>query len=238
MTEFIQPILDRSQAWQLLALAFAHPVPELYEQLADGRFPDAFDRALAGGYEDPVGLPRAATDFREFEAQYIALFDMGPKGKPLVPLNAGGYESLLGGEGRPRLMLQYAGFYRHFGLKVREGGVEHEMPDHLTCQLECLAWLGHLEGRALGRDDETHGYRQARHDFIVRLLEPQCRLLVPRLSATCEERGYDPLFAALGNALGHLCTLDRAYLRSTLDAAAPRHPTPSVASVPAHHLWG
>ncbi len=238
MTECIQPILDRSQAWQLLALAFAHPVPELYEQLADGRFPEAFDRALACGYGDSIGLPRATTSFREFEAQYIALFDMGPKGRALVPLCAGGYESLLGGEGRPRLMLQYAGFYRHFGLRTHEGGVEQEMPDHLTCQLECLAWLGHLEGHALGRDDELRGYRQARHDFIVRLLEPQCRLLAPRLSATCEERGYDPLFAALGNALERLWALDLAHLQSTLDAAAPSPPIASVGSVSAQHLWG
>lgn len=238
MTDHTQPMQDRSRVWQLLALAFAHPLSELHEQLADGRFQDALDQAIAGAFAcDSTRLPLASTSFREFEAQYIALFDIGPKGRPLVPLCAGGYGSLLGGEGRPRLMLQYARFYGHFGLKTRDGDAEHEMPDHLTCQLECLAWLNHLELRALGRDEPMHGYRQARHDFIARLLGPQCRVLVPQLSQVCAQRGYDPLFAALGEALDQIQAIDLGHLRSTLDAVAPS-PPPQVASEQAQILWG
>jgi DMSO reductase family type II enzyme chaperone len=238
MTDSIQAMQDRSRVWQLLALAFAHPLPELQEQFADGRYQDALDQALAGAFGAAAALPRPRVGLREFEAQYITLFDVGPKGRPLVPLCAGGYDSLLGGEGRPRLMLQYARFYSHFGLHTRDGDAEHEMPDHLCCQLECLAWLSHLEQHAFGRGEQTQGYRQARFDFITRLLVPQCRLLVPRLSQVCAQQGFDPLFAALGAVLNQVQALDLEYLRSTLDAAAPSLPPRPVVSEQAQNLWG
>lgn len=230
---------DRSRVWQLLALAFAHPLPELHQQLADGRFQSALDQAIAGAFGGAsANLPLASTSFRDFEAQYITLFDIGPKGRPLVPLCAGGYESLLGGQGRPRLMLQYARFYGHFGLKTPDGDAEHEMPDHLTCQLECLAWLSHLEGRAVGRGEQTQGYRQAQDDFITRLLRPQCRILVSRLSQNCAQRGYDLLFAALGEALEQVLALYLGDSRTTHDLAAPSPLSQSMASGQAQNLWG
>jgi DMSO reductase family type II enzyme chaperone len=234
----IDAVQDRARVWQLLALAFAHPIAELHEQMADGRFQGALDQAIRGAYGTTLALPRTTLDLRLFESQYIRLFDIGPKGRPLVPLCAGGYDSLLGGEGRPQLMLQYARFYGHFGLRTLDGDAEHELPDHLTCQLECLAWLSHLEGRSLNQGESAQGYRQARHDFIDRLLGPQCRLMVPQLSTVCAARGFDPFFAALGAALDQVQARDLEQLRSTLDAVAANPPPPSVASGQAQNLWG
>jgi len=238
MTDSIPQMQDRSRAWQLLSLAFAHPLPELHEQLADGRFQEALGQAVAGGYGAETELPRARAGLQEFEAQYIRLFDIGPKGQPLAPLCAGAYERLLRGKGRPWLMLQYAHFYAHFGLAARNGGTEHELPDHLTCQLECLAWLSHLEQRACERGEPMQGYRQARHDFINRLLAPQCRLLVPQLSRACSQQDFDPLFAALGAALDQLQALDLEFLRSKLDAVAASPPQRIQASEQPQNLWG
>ncbi|MGB5831397.1 MAG: molecular chaperone TorD family protein [Thiohalocapsa sp.] len=245
MTDQIRRAQARSRTWQLLSLAFAHPVAELHPQFADGRFAQAFESAIDEALEtglgtspgEPAELPSARVPFQEFEAQYITLFNTGPKGRPLVPLCAAGYSALLDGEPPPSLLLRYVQFYRHFGLKIRTGGEESELPDHLTCQLECLAWLTHLETRSLAQGDSAKGYRQAQHDFIDRLLGPHCAQFAPRLARTVNERGYDPLFAALGKALDASQRRELADLQSTIgDEVQP----PQTQSAPAltQNLWG
>lgn len=192
----------RSQVWQLLAMAFSHPLEELHVQMADGTFQSALDDAIAtvhGKSHSPLASVRC--DFGTFEAQYIALFETGRKGRPAVPLCAGEYIDLLDGQPRPTLMLKYARFYRHFGLKVRDQGEDNELPDHLTCQLECLAWLAHLETQALAKNRPAGGYQRAQRDFISRLLLRFCTGLDRLLARECRERDYDPLFPALSHTL-------------------------------------
>ncbi len=229
---------ERSRAWQLLSIAFAHPVPESFSQLADGRFQRAFEQTLAATHGLRSALPRVGVDAVEFEVQYINLFDTGPKGRPLVSLRASAYDALLAGEPVPRLMQKYARFYRHFGVQTRTDQGDVALPDHLTCQLDCLAWLAHLEGRAQVPWDAAEGYRRAQRDFLERLLGPHCRELAPRLSDTCRQRGFDPFFAALAEALEQLRALELKRLRSMLHADDPRPPAPVAVSGPTQHPWG
>jgi len=229
---------ERSRAWQLLSIAFDHPTPELHEQLAEGRFQQAFEQTLARAHGVRLGLPPLGIDRVDFEAQYIALFDTGPKGRPLAPLRAAAYERLLAGEPAPRLMHKYAQFYRHFGVQARTGHGDNALPDHLTCQLDCLAWLIHLEGRAQASGDATQSYRRAQHDFIERLLGPHCLELRARLSEACRQRGFDPFFAALAEAIERLLTPELSLLRSMLRASGPRPTAPAVVSGPVQNLWG
>jgi len=242
MTDTNEPRCDQSQersrAWQLLSIAFEHPTPELHEQLAEGRFQQAFEQTLARAQGVRLGLPPLGIDLVDFEAQYIALFDTGPKGRPLAPLRAGAYETLLAGEPAPRLMHKYAQFYRYFGVQARTGQGDTAMPDHLTCQLDCLAWLVHLEGRAQAPGNAAQSYRRAQRDFIERLLGPHCRELRERLSETCRQRGFDPFFAALADALERLQALELRLLRSMLHASGPRPPAPVAVSGPVQNLWG
>ncbi|NBC47190.1 MAG: hypothetical protein GVY22_04200 [Gammaproteobacteria bacterium] len=228
---------ERSRAWQLLSIAFAHPVPEIHEQLTEGHFQQAFQQTLATVHGVRMALPPLSVDGVEFEAQYITLFDTGPKGRPLVSLRASAYETLLAGEPAPRLMQKYAQFYRHFGVQASAGHGDVALPDHLTCQLDCLVWLTHLEGRAQASRDAAGGYRRAQRDFVERLLGPHCREFAPRLSDACRQRGFDPFFAALAEALDQLQALELKFLRSTLPASDPRPPAP-VAVRPAQNLWG
>lgn len=229
---------ERSRAWQLLSIGFDHPVPEVHGALAGGRFQNAFEQVLTTAHGVRPKLPLPRVDFQDFEAQYIALFDTGPKGRPLAPLRAGAYETLLAGEPAPRLMHKYAQFYRHFGVQARSGQGDTAMPDHLTCQLDCLSWLAHLEGRAQAQRDAAQGYRRAQRDFLERLLGPHCRELRVRLHEACRQQGFDPFFAALAEALERLQDLELRFLRTMLDASDPRPPAPVAVPGSAQNLWG
>ena len=192
----------RSRVWQLLAMGFSHPLPELFVQMADGTFQSALMEAITTVHgNSPVVLAPVQCDFTTFEAQYIALFETGQKGRPAVPLCAGEYIDLLDGQPRPALMLKYAQFYRHFGLKVRDQGEDNELPDHLTCQLECLAWLAHLETQALSKNQTAEGYQRAQRDFIGKLLLRFSTGFDVLLTQECHQRGYQPLFPALSQTL-------------------------------------
>jgi DMSO reductase family type II enzyme chaperone len=237
MTQEHEQILERSRAWQLLSIAFAHPVPELHAMLADRRFQQALEEALAMAHGVRIGLPSLGVDFQDFEAQYIALFDTGSKGRPLAPLRASAYDVLLAGEPAPRLMLKYAQFYKHFGVQAGTSQGDNILADHLTCQLDCLAWLTHLESRAGPQNDAATGYRRAQGDFIAGLLGPHCRELTPRLSDACSEQGFDPFFAALGEALDRLQTLELECLGSAVTASVSRPPMGVAVAGPTQNLW-
>lgn len=229
----------RSRVFQLLGMAFGHPLAELHTQMADGRFQQALESAQECAYGTAAGLPLAAADAAVFEAQYIELFAVGHKGRPAVPLCAGEYIDLLDGQPRPVFMQRYARFYRHFGVRIREAGEGNELPDHLTCQLEFMAWLVHLEAQALAEGADASGYQRAQRDFLVRLMAPFCRSTAERLRAESRKRGCDPLYSALGAFLNDFVGRNRVELESVHgisgEALAPEEPQ---AVSGAQNLWG
>ncbi len=65
------------------------------------------------------------------------------------------YETEFGQEGefqQPRQLGQIAGYYRAFGLAVRAD--ERERPDHISCELEFLAFLSRKEAYAINHNDD------------------------------------------------------------------------------------
>jgi DMSO reductase family type II enzyme chaperone len=164
----------RSRGYQLLALAFIHPQPEFYAGIANGSYPRALADTLAALRQDSEAMAAPPASFAEYESGYIAVFVAGPRGHPLVPLNAGEYAALRHGRSRPEQMLEYLRCYRHFGVRLNADAEANELPDHLSCQLELMAWLAHLEART--RDAALNlGYQRAQRDFIARLLRPMAR---------------------------------------------------------------
>ena len=113
---------------------------------------------------------------------------------------------LLDGRPRPEVLLDHVRFYRHFGLKVRGHGEDNELPDHLCCQLEAMAWLGELEARARREHGPGGGIERAQADFLDKLLIPFLDRFVPTLELEISSRGGDPLFAVLGGAAASLAT--------------------------------
>lgn len=173
-----QPAQERSQFFQLMALVFVHPVESLHELLISGEIQRGLQQSARDGFSVSLDMPQVKTDFVRYEADYIELFQVGHRGRPRVHLNAGEYDELARDHSRPEFLLVYAGWYRHFGLAVNEDEGANELPDHLVCQLELMAWLSHLESQTLDRhhvgadDDLVYGYRKAQLDFCERHLLP------------------------------------------------------------------
>lgn len=160
--------LFRAELFQQLALCFAHPDAVFFDTLSNSDFlAQVQSRATALNCASELLAP--TQDFPSFEADYIDVFQVGRRGKPHVPLNAGDYQAILGSRTRPEFLLQYSAWYKHFGLKTRQDDSSNELPDHIICQLEFIAWLVYLEHGA-DQDDRRSGYRLAQRDFCQRHL--------------------------------------------------------------------
>lgn len=171
----------RSRAFQLLALVVTHPDAERFADIADGSLQRALTDTLRALSVRGATIAAPPAAFAEYEADYITLFVTGPRGRALLPLNSGEYEALRHGRSRPEQMLEYLRCYRHFGVQLNGDAQANELPDHLSCQLEFMAWLAHLEAAA--RDTALElGYRRAQRDFITRLLAPLVREMGDRLA--------------------------------------------------------
>jgi TorA maturation chaperone TorD len=109
---------------------------------------------------------------------------MGRRGKPLVSLNAADHADIASERGRPEVLLEYSGWYRHFGLRANQEGETNELPDHLVCQLEFLAWL-------------AHGYQRAQRDFLKRHLQAFLESLVTSFQQRAAGAGHQPFYCSL-----------------------------------------
>jgi len=188
--------------YRLNALCFAHPVPELYEQLGNGRFQDQYDARLALAGLQPAQLPGPATDFEQFESDYITLFQVGAAGSPPCSLCETDYG--LGQGSRGEQLVELTRFYSNFGLKPTADLDENEQPDHLTCELELMAFLGFRQSEARGQGNDDDPYRLAQRDFLERRLRIWVPSLVDRVAENAKSMNVDPLFQAFAQALGAL----------------------------------
>lgn len=183
MTDLTATASARSRMFQLLALGFSHPVEEFYELLSDGSYARTLGDITAQALGCECSLPPQQGTFAEFEADYIHLFQMGRGGKPIIALTAGDHKEVCKEQGRPEFLLQYTAWYRHFGLKTNEDEGANELPDHLVCQLELMAWLSHLEATAEHEPAQQQGYQRAQQDFLQRHLQGFLEQLVTALRA-------------------------------------------------------
>ena len=99
-------------------------------------------------------------------------------------------------------MLEYSRWYKHFGLKVRQDDQSNELPDHLVCQLEFLAWLANLESANTDKPTLESGYQRAQQDFIQRHLQPFLAIVIPALAREVERQETATFFAELTNLVG------------------------------------
>ncbi len=187
----------RSRLFQLIALGFAHPVPEFHRVLADGSYLAALTSITAEAVTCDTMLPFTQCSFADFEADYIYLFQMGRGGKPIIALTAGDHKELNKEQRRPEFLLQYTAWYKHFGLKINEDQGANELPDHLVCQLEFMSWLSHLEAAAEDNGALRRGYRNAQRDFLQRHLQPFLELLLSELQRAAERPRSNPIHLAL-----------------------------------------
>ena len=238
MVSTIDNALHRSRLFQLLALGFAHPVDAFHRTLVDGSYPRAIGAtATVAGY-DVQELSAPQLQSMDFEAGYIELFQLGRRGKPLVSLNAGDYSALNEDEAsRPEFLLRYSDWYRHFGLRTDTSEDANELPDHLVCQLEFLAWVAHLEAEAGEDGDARRGYQRAQRDFLQRHLTPFLALLVEKLPQIQDS----PVSDFFGELTAQADTITRAIqgqLETITNGDSPMTNAEDSDQIAAVNLWG
>ncbi len=220
----------------LLSQGFSHPNEAFHQHLLDGTYQAAVSQAHEGIFGQTPALPAVTLSFADYEALYIELFHVGKNGAPMVGLHAGDYSDLLDGQPRPEFMLDHNRWYRHFGLKVSRDDPSLDLPDHLVCQLQFLAWLSHLEAEVGPGKNSVTGYRHAQRDFIQRHAEPFITRVADGLTKARPKSSHEPLFAELGTLTHALITHTSNELTSTLGAAGVPLPEPDAA-IPAVGSW-
>jgi putative dimethyl sulfoxide reductase chaperone len=194
----------RSRLYQLLAAAFRFPDEAFYAVVRDGSFAATIDEACAAMPYDlrhaiTPELAAAGDSYTEFESEYIRLFDVGAAGPP-CPLYGGVY----GGD-RMKVMEEATRFYNFFQLRLSPR--MHELPDHITTELEFLHYLTFREAEALQGGLDPASLLRAERDFLQRHL---CRW-VPRLLDKLAKQNALPFFPALVRFAVAFFAADRAY---------------------------
>jgi DMSO reductase family type II enzyme chaperone len=203
-TEAGQLAARRSRLYALVGIAFGFPDRELYAAIRDG----TVAKAIAGAcLALPYDLADAATlalgvanqGREEFESEYIRLFDVGAAGPP-CPLYGGVY----GGD-RMKVMEDATRFYNFFALRLSPR--MHELPDHITTELEFLHYLTFREAQAHEHGEDCAPLWRAERDFLTR---HPCRW-VPQLQARLAKQTAPPFFPALVRFAVSFFAADRDY---------------------------
>jgi DMSO reductase family type II enzyme chaperone len=195
---------QRSRLYALLGIGFGFPDEELYEAVRDGTFATAIGgtcRALPYDLTAATtpGLGAVEGPYGEFESEYIRLFDVGAAGPP-CPLYGGVYVG-----DRMKVMEDATRFYNFFELRLSPE--MHELPDHITTELEFLHYLTFREAEARESGLDPAPLLRAERDFLARHL---CRWM-PQLRARLAKQTTVPFFPALVEFAATFFEADRAY---------------------------
>jgi DMSO reductase family type II enzyme chaperone len=216
----------RSRVYAAFAEIFEYPDAEYFEAVRSGTLAEALrevlrnvDPSLAeegekGGWQ---ALTQAGDDKDDLAVEFTRLFDVGASGPP-CPLYGGLY-----GGARMKTMEEVVRFYNHFGLTLSES--PHELPDHLTTELEFLHFLAFREAQTLEKGEDAGPYRRAQRDFLARHLGRW----IPKMRAKLEGESPMPFFLALVHRLESFLLFDGAHLVAVAGAAPPPSATPDPA---------
>ncbi len=207
---------------QLFSIALAHPSPDIHGHFLDGSYQLHVAQLIDELCGQPAIFSECRTNFADFESQYIELFHVGNKGRPIVGLHSGDYNSLLGARPRPEFLLDFVSWYKHFGVNVRRDEKENELPDHITCQLEFVAWLAYLESTVEGQPELQNGYQRGQRDFLQGHSIPALNAIVQALQAESATRGKTSFFSELCSLALRVARQITADLEMAVGAVQPR----------------
>ncbi len=124
----------RSQLFQMLALAFAHPLAELHEALVSGNFGLAMSQATHEGLGLALPIAKPESSFVDFEAAYIDLFQIGREGfKRVLKARTAGRRN----EYNPT-DLSYANEAERSSDIITASWVDDELIDQNRVEFQCL----------------------------------------------------------------------------------------------------
>lgn len=205
MTDLLRQSEASAALYDLLALGFSYPHQEFYGTLTSGSF--SADAAaniallgnpapLHGAHEQLVAGIRvvAGTGACDtLESQYLELFELNRNQAPLH-LNAHLYAA---GQPDPVTMYrQLQDMYCAFGLELK-ADPQIEAPDHLTLQLEFLAYLYRLLGSMLTtrEQDAAARVREGIESFLGELA------WIHRFVELLQDRSAHPFYVPLAGLL-------------------------------------
>ncbi len=243
MNETMAAIADpgtRSHVYRLLGEPFRYPTAVFFERLRGGAYAAELREALTDlahvCLNETEGQPLdkklsqalAGYPFEDYESLYITTFDVGAP-QPPCPPNEGSYRD---GVPRAKVLLQVAGFYEHFGLRMSTEEGKHELPDHLSAELEFMHFLAFKEAQAResGDDELVQGYVLAQRDFLTRHLT----VWFPKFADKLNTPTGCPAFAIIAATAAVFFEQDLAFLRGCLKAwgiAEPRE-MPEIVELP------
>jgi DMSO reductase family type II enzyme chaperone len=214
----------RSRVYAAFTEMFEYPDKEYFEAVRSGALAEALrevlrnvDPSLVEGADgDWEALSNAGDGEDDLAVEFTRLFDVGASGPP-CPLYGGLY-----GGARMKTMEEAVRFYNHFGLTLSES--PHELPDHLTTELEFLHFLAFREAQALEQGDDPGAYRRAQRDFLARHLGRW----IPKMREKMEHKDPMPFFLGLVRRLESFLMNDGAHLVAVAGPAPP----PSATSKP------
>jgi len=193
----------RSHVYRLLAEAFRYPTVERFERYRNGDYLSELigalhelphtrlDHAEEQTAREEFGDELAPLDFTDLETSYIMTFDAGAPTPPCPPYE-GTYRE---GIPRSKRLLAIVAFYRHFGLRMSEEESKHELPDHVSAELEFMHFLAFKEAKAreAGEQELLVGYVRAQRDFLARHLG----LWLSRFADKLDQASHSEAFAML-----------------------------------------
>lgn len=215
--------LARSRLYQLLSMLFRYPTPALFDILTDGDYlgelvetieasPHHANPRMGAFVEsvDKLQASLAGMSYQDYEVLFAQTFEVGEPQPPCPP-----YEGLQR-KALPRnaTMLNIAAFYKHFGLAIEQQENNHELPDHISAELEFLHFLTFKEAQAREEADTEllTGYVLAQNDFLQRHLFPW----VPDFADKIESLHPDSILAAWAQLSANFLSLEMDLIRNGL----------------------
>jgi putative dimethyl sulfoxide reductase chaperone len=206
----------RSNLYALFALGFRYPTASLFEAVTNGQFlaevkTAASELSYPFTVEGTLGLELTG-DQRQFETQYLWLFDVGGPNP-----NTGEWEApcflceAQHNGGRLKVMQEALRFYHHFGLSLSQEKGERERPDHLSTELEFMHALTFKEAELWqqGKNDAARiPYQQAERDFLQFHLTD----FLPQVAEKVVHRKIS-FYADLARVGEQFCQAELAYLQ-------------------------
>jgi DMSO reductase family type II enzyme chaperone len=219
----------RSRVYATFAEVFEYPDAEYFEAVRSGALADALRRVLQevdpalAESGDWAALSEAGDDKDDLPVEFTRLFDVGASGPP-CPLYGGLY-----GGARMKTMEEAVRFYNHFGLTLSDS--PHELPDHLTTQLEFLHFLAFREAQTLEKGEDAGAYRRAQRDFLARHLGRW----IPKMREKLAGENPMPFFLALASQLEAFILSDAAHLVAIAGPPPPPSARPDRGLTPKPH---
>lgn len=178
-----RPVEAVSQAYALLSRCFSYPDESLEPLRGEGIGEELRGMMEGLPFKVDKGIPSISSTQEALQILYTGTFDMP---MPPCPLTEAFHRR--GEAARDDIIEGVTRFYEHFGAGLKES--ERGSSDHLTTELEFMAYLSGKEADAIKRGKDPNPYRLAQRDFLVRHLSRWVKKVEQRVQKVVEEPFY------------------------------------------------